>query len=439
MVQWLADPASHGGSSSSGNSGSSGSSTSTSTTTTTTEVARNVLPPKRPARRGYSVTDFQGDVMPDFLAALQTVSLHNNSISISNSSSSTNTTSTSPPSSSSAAAAHIPTEASIPENAVLRTAPPSVPLSTRTQQALVSALRPQAGKKKQPPRRSYSATDKEPEDAVLAPNQPRPPPPASSLRSGGGGIRSGGVGVGVGGGAGGLLDLPPELHYTLFDFLDPIDAVCLGLAHPALYAVHRRKNSRVPLSSRYNGPNDLEWVWRGVRHLNQRGGGGGDMNHNSSSGTSTPTTSADQQETTCISQQQRQQQQKNEHSTGGGGGGGGSALDKLRVKGQVYCRKCGISRCELHRHIKSWMGDGYQYCEIKERFGPPAPDGAKSYCFMSSPKDRHRCGRHGALRVAGAGTTSSSGRGSGSSSRNSPATTPAAAVATLAATSPWGA
>ncbi|TQV92027.1 F-box domain-containing protein [Cordyceps javanica] len=437
MVQWLADPASHGGSSSSGNSGS-GSSSSSTTTTTTTEVARNVLPPKRPARRGYSVTDFQGDVMPDFLAALQTVSLHNNSIS-----SSTNTTSTSPPSSSSAAGAHIPTEASIPENAVLRTAPPSVPLSTRTQQALVSALRPQAGKKKQPPRRSYSATDKEPEDAVLAPDQPRPPPPASSLR-GGSGIRSGGVGVGVGGGAGGLLDLPPELHYTLFDFLDPIDAVCLGLAHPALYAVHRRKNSRVPLSSRYNGPNDLEWVWRGVRHLNQRGGGGGsgggDMNHNSSSGTSTPITSVDQQETTSISQQQRQQQQKNEHSTaGGGGGGGGSALDKLRVKGQVYCRKCGISRCELHRHIKSWMGDGYQYCEIKERFGPPAPDGAKSYCFMSSPKDRHRCGRHGALRVAGAGTTtSSSGRG-GSSSRNSPATTPAAAVATLAATSPWGA
>ncbi|KAJ2977103.1 hypothetical protein NQ176_g4562 [Zarea fungicola] len=58
----------------------------------------------------------------------------------------------------------------------------------------------------------------------------------------------------------------------------------------------------------------------------------------------------------------------------------------------------GISRCELHRHLKSWMGDGYEYCEIKERFGTPAPDGAKSYCYMSSPTDRHRCGRHGGLK-----------------------------------------
>lgn len=303
MVQWLADPTVHA-----------------------TTTVRDALPPKRPARRGYSVTDFQGDAMPDFIAALQAASL--------------NSTAPSP----TASTTHVPTEASIPEHAVLRTAPQ--PSTTQTQQALVSPLRPPL--KKKPPRRSYSATDKEPEDddAVLAPNQPRPS--SGHMR---------------------LLDLPPELHYTLYDFLDPIDAVCLGLTHSKLYAIHRRKNSRVPLSSRYNGPNDLEWVWRGVRHLNQRGG-----SHQPP-----------------VSEQQ-QQEEKKQH--------GAAALEKLRVKGQVYCRKCGISRCELHRHIKSWMGDGYEYCEIKERFGRPAPDGAKSYCFMSSPKDRHRCGRHGGLRAS---------------------------------------
>ncbi|OAA77233.1 hypothetical protein LEL_04056 [Akanthomyces lecanii RCEF 1005] len=322
MVQWLADPTVHA-----------------------QRTVRDGLPPKRPARRGYSVTDFQGDAMPEFIAALQAASI------------SSSTTAPSPSPSSSTA--HIPTEASIPENAVLRTTPqpPSAPLSTQTQQALVSSLRPQL--KKKPPRRSYSATDKEPEDAALAPNQPRPAAHMS------------------------LLDLPPELHYTLYDFLDPIDAVCLGLAHSKLYAIHHRKNSSVPLSSRYNGPNDLEWVWRGVRHL----------------GAGSSRSEQQQQQ-----QQEKQEQQQKEN-----------ALEKLRVKGQVYCRKCGISRCELHRHLKSWMGDGYEYCEIKERFGKPAPDGAKSYCFMSSPKDRNRCGRHGGLKASPSTT---------------PATTPAATTRT---------
>lgn len=305
MVQWLADPTVHA------------------------QRARDALPPKRPARRGYSVTDFQGDLVPDFIAALQVASL--------------NAPAPSPSASHHGAHAHVPTEATIPENAVLATTPQQPAASSQTQQALVSSLRPQL--KKKPPRRSYSATDKEPEDAVLAPNQPRPAT-----------------------GCMGLLDLPPEMHYTLFDFLDPIDAVCLGLAHSKLYAIHRRKHAKVPLSSRYNGPNDLEWVWRGARPFK-------------------PSASRDQQQPETAPE---------------GGYPAGNGLEKLRVKGQVYCRKCGISRCELHRHLKSWMGDGYEYCEIKERFGAPAPEGAKSYCYMSSPKDRHRCGRHGGLKTLSA-------------------------------------
>ncbi|KAM3505820.1 hypothetical protein MY11210_007815 [Beauveria gryllotalpidicola] len=333
MVQWLANPTTHA---------------------QRTTTPRDALFPKRPARRGYSVTDCHGDVVPfDILAALQAVSL-----GATTTTTTTNTPATPSPSSSSAAA-HVPTEASIPENAVLLTACAATSAS--------STRRPQRPElKKKPPRRSYSATDKEPEDAVLAPNQPRPSPPAPGVV--------------------GLLDLPPELHYALLDFLDPIDAVCLGLAHRQLYTIHHRKNSRVPLNSRYDGPNDLEWVWRGVRHLNQRGGSSsGSSGSGSSSGNSS-------------------HRVPEETSRDGSPAAAAAALDKLRVKGQVYCRKCGIARCELHRHIRSWMGDGYQYCEITERFGRPAPDGAKSYCFMSSPKDRRRCGRHGALKASPATT-----------------------------------
>ncbi|KAI9167668.1 hypothetical protein HJFPF1_03801 [Paramyrothecium foliicola] len=177
------------------------------------------------------------------------------------------------------------------------------------------------------PRRSYSVTDHEP----IPHGQPRP-----SARLG-------------------LLDLPSELHYNLFDFLDPIDGACLGLAHSKLYAIHRRKNGKVPLCSRYSGPNDMEWAWRGASPLVH------------------PVT-------TPASVKERE-------------------LEQLRVKGQVYCRKCGISRCELHRHLKDWMGADYQYCEIKQIFGKPAGDEAKPYCFMSSPKNPHRCGRHGGKKA----------------------------------------
>ncbi|KAK8144033.1 hypothetical protein G3M48_006397 [Beauveria asiatica] len=360
MVQWLANPSTHA--------------------QRTTTTPRDALLPKRPARRGYSVTDFQGDAVPfDILAALQAVSLGTTTTPTTPSPSSSSS------SSSSSAAAHVPTEASIPENAVLLTA------SSTAASSSVAARRPEL-KKKKPPRRSYSATDKEPEDAVLAPNQPRPSPHAVP-------------------GVVGLLDLPPELHYALLDFLDPIDAVCLGLAHRQLYTIHRRKNSRVPLSSRYDGPNDLEWVWRGVRHhLNQRGSSSSSR-HRAPEEKKTSSLSSSSLSSSSSSSSSRDDEPPAASATA-------APLDKLRVKGQVYCRKCGIARCELHRHIRSWMGDGYQYCEITERFGRPAPDGAKSYCFMSSPRDRRRCGRH-----------SSAVKGSSGSPSTTPATTPPAADA----------
>jgi hypothetical protein len=220
----------------------------------------------------------------------------------------------------------------IPENEPLAAskAPPSPasPLPT-TQNAVAAKMDQLPRRPKLPvPRRSYSVTDHEP----LPLGQPRP---SSRL---------------------GLLDLPSELHYDLFDFLDPIDGACLGLAHSKLYAIHLRKNGKVPLSSRYSGPNDMEWAWRGAAPL-----------VHPAPARATP--------------KERE-------------------LEQLRVKGQVYCRKCGVSRCELHRHLKDWVGTGFEYCEVKQMYGQPAGPDAKSYCFMSTPKDPHRCGRHGGKKVS---------------------------------------
>lgn len=148
-----------------------------------------------------------------------------------------------------------------------------------------------------------------------------------------------------------ILDLPSELHYTLFDFLDPLDGICLGLAHPRLYEISQRKyGKQVSLASRYSGPNDMEWAWRGAGPLVRSNSGA------------------------MVAK---------------------GVEEGLRPKGQVYCRKCGISRCELHRHLKEWMGEDMEYCEIKKVFGKPAGEEAKTYCYMSSPKNPGRCGRHG--------------------------------------------
>ncbi|OAA42141.1 hypothetical protein NOR_04990 [Metarhizium rileyi] len=251
----------------------------------------------RTPRRGWSLTDFQGDQDKSMLH------YHPHYIS------------------------QVNRHAPIPENAVLQssTVRPSSPAASSLSSAssTVGPLvhlprRP----KMPPPRRSQSVTDKEPE--------PRDQPRFSANMN--------------------LLDLPSELHYALFDFLDPIDGACLGLAHSRLYSIHLRKNGKVSLSSRYSGPNDMEWAWRGAGPLLQRE-------------KSDPTRSL-------------------------------KALDSLRVKGQVYCRKCGISRCELHRHLKDWMGSEYEYCEIRKTYGGRADEAAKAYCYMSSPKKPNRCGRH---------------------------------------------
>ncbi|KAG6000636.1 hypothetical protein E4U21_005265 [Claviceps maximensis] len=243
-------------------------------------------------------------------------------------------------------------QAPIPENTVLQPIIPrpgspacSVTSSTSTSSSTLGPLvhlprRP----KIPPPRRSHSVTDKEPEPSH--PHHHHSGSHAPVLH---------------------LLDLPSELHYLLFDFLDPIDGACLGLAHPNLYAIHRRTNGTVPLCSRYSGPNDLEWAWRGAGPLLRR------------------------RERETLSRSALAVSRGGDAS----GGHATNTLERLRVKGQIYCRKCGISRCELHRHLRDWMGDQYEYCEIRKTFGSRAHEGARAHCYMSSPKNPLRCGRHG--------------------------------------------
>ncbi|KAI2606001.1 uncharacterized protein GGS25DRAFT_368989 [Hypoxylon fragiforme] len=148
-----------------------------------------------------------------------------------------------------------------------------------------------------------------------------------------------------------LEDMPPELHYAIFDFLDPIDSTCLGLTSPHFYAIHRRMHGTVPLSARREGPNDMEWVWRNAFISGPFVGGAN-------------------------------------------GSGKQNALATLSPRGQVYCRKCRTARCELHNHIREWVGDGVEYCEVSQKFGPAAHKNARGFCYRSSPKHPHRCGRH---------------------------------------------
>ncbi|KAK0644516.1 hypothetical protein B0T16DRAFT_333654 [Cercophora newfieldiana] len=182
-----------------------------------------------------------------------------------------------------------------------------------------------------PPRRSYSATDKEPVSA-----------PSAAFK---------------------LLDLPGELHFAIFDFLDPIDSTCLGLVNKHFYSIHRRMRGTVPLNTRRDGPNELEWAWHLAGNIVR----------------APPATRLNGIDGEAATEQ---------------GGKEKNSLSLLRVRGQAYCRKCGVTRCELHKHIQSWVGEDAEYCSITRKFGQAARPDAKSYCYRSKPGDEKRCGRH---------------------------------------------
>lgn len=166
-----------------------------------------------------------------------------------------------------------------------------------------------------------------------------------------------------------LSTLPSELHYTLFDFLDPIDATCLGLTNSHFYTIHRRMHGAVPLSVRRDGPNELEWAWHRAAYPSP-------AIPMSMAMTSTMGTAG----ASCGS--------------GGGSSDKASHLAALRVRGKGLCRKCGVSRCELHKHIVDWMPANYEYCSVRDKFVPRPGEEARAHCYMSNPTNTTRCGRH---------------------------------------------
>lgn len=64
------------------------------------------------------------------------------------------------------------------------------------------------------------------------------------------------------------------------------------------------------------------------------------------------------------------------------------------VVGKQECPQCGIYRCELHEHIKTWMPRHFEYCALKQNFGLPASEDASETCYRCKPSRPKRCGRH---------------------------------------------
>ncbi|KIN06576.1 hypothetical protein OIDMADRAFT_176628 [Oidiodendron maius Zn] len=64
------------------------------------------------------------------------------------------------------------------------------------------------------------------------------------------------------------------------------------------------------------------------------------------------------------------------------------------VIGKQECKQCGMFRCELWQHIKTWMPGELEYCSMKQNFGSPAKPGAAESCYRGKPSKPRRCGRH---------------------------------------------
>lgn len=176
------------------------------------------------------------------------------------------------------------------------------------------------------PRRSYSVMDYEPVPQLEQPSK---------------GVK--------------LSDLPTELHFAIFDNLDPIDSVCIGLTSRHFYTLHRhvyRETPKMPLNTRRQGPNNVEWAWRLANQIAN------------------------------LSVHPEHVEKAITH------------LESYAIRGAIYCRKCGAHKCELYRHIKEWMGNGWEYCAITGKFTRPAPAGARDACYRRKPTDPHACGRH---------------------------------------------
>jgi hypothetical protein len=64
------------------------------------------------------------------------------------------------------------------------------------------------------------------------------------------------------------------------------------------------------------------------------------------------------------------------------------------VVGSKECKQCGVFRCELYQHIKSWMPKELGYYAFKQNFGITADNNTHATCYRGKPSKPKRCGRH---------------------------------------------
>lgn len=83
------------------------------------------------------------------------------------------------------------------------------------------------------------------------------------------------------------------------------------------------------------------------------------------------------------------------------------------VVGKQECKQCGMFRCELWQHIKTWMPQELEYCTMKQNFGSRARPGAAESCYRGKPSKPRRCGRH-PIRTTTIHQDDNVGSGSGS-------------------------
>jgi len=153
-----------------------------------------------------------------------------------------------------------------------------------------------------------------------------------------------------------LGNFPIELHLSIFDCLDRLESTCLGLTNKHFYDLHRRIHGAVPLAAERTRPSGTERVWYMAAMVPNLGAASTDP--------LVPSVPGD------------------------------TELALLRVRGQAFCRRCGICRCQLYKHIQEWFPDDLEYCRVREKFGPVAPRTALGYCARGNSNNPNRCRGH---------------------------------------------
>lgn len=60
------------------------------------------------------------------------------------------------------------------------------------------------------------------------------------------------------------------------------------------------------------------------------------------------------------------------------------------LKRKTECAHCGAYRCQLFEHIKSWMPENLEYCQMTLKFGSKANEGARDHCYRGKPSKPNR-------------------------------------------------